>query len=75
MDSSALLDFVLLQALPAQFIKWADSTFSTGRPNTLRELAHNPSWACSQPLGSKLPRGVGLSGKIECVWNTVLAAR
>ena len=26
-------------------------------PNTPRELAHNPSGACSQPLASKRPRG------------------
>ena len=37
----------------------ANPTLLTSRPNTLRELAHNPSGASPQPLGSKLPKGVG----------------
>ena len=39
----------------------------TGLLTTPRELAHNPSGASSQPLGSKLTRGCGLSGKKGCV--------
>ena len=38
-----------------------------GLLTTPRELAHNPSGASSQPLGSKRTRGCGLSGKKGCV--------
>ena len=41
-----------------------DSTLPMSLLNTPNELAHNPSGAGSQPLGSKLPRSVGLAEKI-----------
>ena len=55
---------LVLKTVPlAQCGMWASSTLQSSRLNTPNELAHNPSGADSQPLGSKLPRGVGLGGK------------
>ena len=61
-------DDVYYDVLDAHLIKivvWyncACSTLPMSLLNTLRELAHNPLGAGSQPLGSRLIEGVGLAG-------------
>ncbi len=56
----------------ARCFQCASSTSRMSRLNTLRELAHNPSGASPQPLGSRLPRGCGLAGFFGCVLSTIL---
>ena len=55
---------VFMQKIIVIIAAWLGSpcpTLRMGRPNTPCELAHNPTGAGSQPLVSKLPRGVGLA--------------
>ncbi len=46
----------------AQHIRCACPQLRISKLNTPNEPAHNPSGASSQPLVSRLPRGVGLAG-------------
>ena len=66
---------LVLKTVPlAQCGMWASPALQSSRLNTPNELAHNPSGAGSQPLGSKLPRGVGLGGKQRAVLKVAHAS-